>query len=357
MCELSEQRGRRARLPWHLVASPRGRSAAILLASAVAVFGVAAGLAHSRPREATHDLSGWLQRRLDRHGGFIFLPRLGGGRCYQTRGLWVSRSGTTIASDGACLTVTGPGVVRLRSADGDPIGASAAFFVSRSSPSARSPEHVTIRGLRIHVPPGSLDGIDVYGRHVRIANVRIDGAPFDDVYIGGRTDLIDYSRDVNLTGSTLFDAERNVISVTAAENVRISHNTIAGAGLSVGTAADPGDGIDVEPNAPTDPIVGLRIEHNKIVGNVHEGIALRLHPHGGLSVHANGIGIIGNEILGNYPWGGGAQIALSGGQANQPGRVLIAGNRFAFGDNSSLSLARSSPEHVVARDNIEFHPR
>src|SRR5262249_57581951 len=142
-----------------------------------------------------------------------FLPRLSGGRCYQSRGLWVSRSDTTISSNGACLDVVGAGPVRLRSADGDPIGASAAFFISRSREDAPPPAHVTIAGLRIHVAPWGIDGIDVYARDVRIRDVRIDGEPFDDVYIGGRTRLIDFSSRVTVTGSTLPPPHPNLTSV------------------------------------------------------------------------------------------------------------------------------------------------
>jgi hypothetical protein len=85
------------------------------------------------------DDTAWLQRRLDRAGGTIFLPKLPNVECYATRGLWVSRDGTTITSDGACIVSLGPGPVRLHSIDGDPIAASAVFFVNRSTPSKPAP--------------------------------------------------------------------------------------------------------------------------------------------------------------------------------------------------------------------------
>jgi hypothetical protein len=304
------------------------------------VGALVAVVGHWRPPAPAPDIGGWLQQRLDRGGGLIFLPRLGGGRCYTSRGLWVSHSDTTIASNGACLLVVGAGPVRLRSADGDPIAASAAFFVSRSAPTARPPHHIRIRGLRIHVPSGALDGIDVYGQDVWISNVRVDGAPFDDIYIGGRTNLIDFSRAVTLTGSTLLGAERNVISVTAAVQLQISGNLIAGAGVGVGTAADPGAGIDVEPNGVRDPIIAVRIADNRIVGNVHEGIALRLRPPGSRSVDAHGVRVVENRFAGNYPFGGGAQITVSPGATSETTRVLIARNRFAAGGPHEASLGR-----------------
>ena len=93
--------------------------------------------------------------RLDAvRNGTIFLPRLPNGECYATRGLWVSRDGTTITSDGACIVSLGLGPVRLHSTDGDPIAASAVFFVNRSKPTKPAPVHVTISNLRIVVPEG-----------------------------------------------------------------------------------------------------------------------------------------------------------------------------------------------------------
>ena len=61
------------------------------------------------------DDTAWLQARLDRAGGTIFLPKLPNGECYATRGLWVSHDDTTITSDGACIRSLGLGAVRLRS--------------------------------------------------------------------------------------------------------------------------------------------------------------------------------------------------------------------------------------------------
>jgi hypothetical protein len=305
------------------------RAVAVALLAAIAALAAAfAGGTRPLPQP---DLGGWLQRRLDERGGRIFLPRLSGGRCYRSHGLWVSRSDTTIVSNGACLDLERAGAVRLRSADGDPIAASAAFFISRSRPDARPPAHITIAGLRIHVAPGGIDGIDVYARDVRISGVRIDGEPFDDLYIGGRTNLIDYSRTVSVTGSTLLGADRNVISITAAVDVRIRGNTIAGAGGAIGPPADPGDGIDVEPNAVTDPILELRIAENRIVGNEHQAVAVRLRPHGRPCLRAGGIRVVGNLIAGNRPFGGGGQITLSDSPADAS--VLVAGNgpRIALG--------------------------
>ena len=238
-----------------------------------------------------------LQERLDR-GGLIFLPKLAGGDCYRTRGLWVRHSDTTIESDGACLTVTGPGPVRLESSDGDPIPATAALFVAHGSPGAPQPQNVTIRGLHIHVAAAGLDGIDVYAEHVRIEDVTVDGSPLDDVYIGGRRNVAPYSSDVTVTGSTLLDARRNGISVTAAIAANVEWNTIARAGRSMGAAANPGDGIDVEPNRATDPIQQIRIAHNTIAYSERKGIELTF---GGGPPPSGAITIAANTIVGGAP--------------------------------------------------------
>lgn len=299
--------------------APLAASAAILVVSSL---GEASGWVRfpgSAPASALrpnpNDATAWLQARLDRRGGRLFLPRLPAGQCYRTRGLWVSRNGTTIASDGGCIELLGPGPMRLRSPDGDPVAATAALFVNRSSPGARPPEDVRIRGLRIVVPPGNNDGIDVYGRRVTISDVTIEGRPLDDVYIGGRANGVGHARDVALLDSRLRGARRNAVSVTAAIGVRIARNVIAGAGVA-GVSEYPGAGIDVEPNAPTDPITRIVIERNLIVDNLGPGVAVALGPR---AERADQIAIVGNRIVGNSvrsssTYRGG--IVFSGGQGD-----------------------------------------
>lgn len=214
-----------------------------------------------------------LQQRLDQ-GQSVFLPRLPGGACYRSPGLWVGHSDTTISSNGACLVVTGPGPVRLRSTDGDWIAATAGIFVAHSATTEPPPQDVTVSGLRIRVAGQALDGIDVYADGVTIANVTVAGRPVDDVYIGGRGNVADHSSNVAVRGSTLLDAQRNGISVTAAVSTWIEGNRIGGAGQSLGSNANPGDGIDVEPNSPSSPIQDLHIAGNTISDSVRLGIAL-----------------------------------------------------------------------------------
>ena len=75
------------------------RRGVVVLVSVLALSGCVPGLlTDGRVHAVGPDVSVSLQRRLDRGGGTVFLPKLGGGRCYQSRGLWVSHSDTTIAS-------------------------------------------------------------------------------------------------------------------------------------------------------------------------------------------------------------------------------------------------------------------
>ena len=129
----------------------------------------------SPPRSG--DDTSWLQARLDRGGGTIFLPKLSDGRCYATRGLWVSHDNTTITSDGACVVSLGLGPVRLHSVDGDPIAADAVFFVNRSDPKRPAPIDVTISNLHVTVAPGQpMYGVAVFGHRVMLSHLDIEAA-------------------------------------------------------------------------------------------------------------------------------------------------------------------------------------
>jgi hypothetical protein len=180
-----------------------------------------------------------LQSRLDA-GGTIVLPRLPGGECYATRGLWVSRDDTRIVSDGACVRGLGPGEVRLRSRDGDVIAAEAVFYLSRSRPLDPTPVRVTISGLRIEVPDGvELYGISVLAHQVTVQNVEVTGAPIDAVYVGGRANE-GFAARVLISDSRLRGGRRNVVSVVGGIDVRIVGNEISG-------------GTDTYPSAPGRP--------------------------------------------------------------------------------------------------------
>jgi len=274
------------------------------------------------------DDTAWLQARLDRAGGTIFLPKLPNGECYATRGLWVSRDGTTITSDGACIVSLGLGPVRLRSIDGDPIAASAVFFVNRSTPSKPAPVRISISNLRIVVPEGqSMYGVAVFGHQVTLSHLDIGGSPKDDVTISGRGNGNSYAGSISIIDSTLSGASRNAVSATAVIGLRIERNTIVGVRDS--PPGQPAAGIDVEPDDRGQPALDVRIVGNTILDNAGPGILLELEPNDGPAVVATALEISGNTILRNSakrtpPKRGG--IVLAGGQDGGQGTLVLRDN-------------------------------
>ena len=277
---------------------------------------------------STGDDTAWLQARLDRGGGTIFLPKLPGGACYQTRGLWVSHDDTTIDSDGACIISLGLGAVRLRSADGDPIAASAVFYVNRLGPKRAAPVNVTIRNLRIVVPDGqSMFGIAVFGHRVTLSRLDIGGAPKDDVTIAGRANGNAFAADVAVLDSVLSGAARNAISATSVIGLRIERNTIQG--VRDAPPGQPAAGIDLEPDARDLPALDVHIVGNTIQDNAGPGILLELEPNEGPAVIATGIEIRGNTVVRNAlepspPKRAG--IVLAGGQDGGAGTLVLRDN-------------------------------
>lgn len=276
----------------------------------------------------TGDDTAWLQARLDRGGGTIFLPKLPGDACYATRGLWVSHDHTTITSDGACIVALGLGPVRLRSTDGDPIAADAVFFVNRSNPKRPAPVDVTISDLRIVVPPSpSMYGVAVFGHRVTLSRLDVGGQPKDDVTISGRANGNSYSGDISVLDSTLSGAARNAISATGVIGLRIQGNTIQG--VRDAPPGQPAAGIDVEPDTRDRPALDVHIVGNTIQDNAGPGILLELEPNEGPSVMATALEISGNTILRNArkptpPKRAG--IVLAGGQDGGTGTLSLNNN-------------------------------
>lgn len=263
----------------------------------------------------TADDTDWLQDELDR-SGMLTLPRLPGGRCYRVRGLWITRSDTSLVSDGACLEALGPGPVRRSSGDGDPVPASAVLYVSRSRTRPELPSRILLRGLRLVVPAGlGLHGISILGHDVRVERVRVTGLPVDAVHIGGRA-AGEYAEDVVIARSRLDSATRNGVSVAGVVGLRLEGNVIAGA------RRDPGAGVDLEPDNPDDPILDVAILGNTIRGNARAGVLVALETRSGLPLRADRIRIEGNRIVRN----GGSGIELVGGQRDGRGRITIAAN-------------------------------
>jgi hypothetical protein len=278
---------------------------------------------------AVRDDTAWLQRRLDANrNGTIFLPRLPNGECYATRGLWVSRDGTNITSDGACIVSLGLGPVRLHSIDGDPIAASAVFFVNRSTPTKPAPVHVTISNLRIVVPEGqSMYGVALFGHQITLSHLDISGSPKDDITISGRGNGNSYAGSISILDSTLSGAGRNAISATAVIGLRIERNTIVGVRDS--PPGQPAAGIDLEPDDRGQPALDVRIIGNTISDNAGPGILLELESNAGLAVVATALEITGNTIVRNSakrtpPKRGG--IVLAGGQDGDQGTLILRDN-------------------------------
>src|SRR3954451_1963355 len=90
---------------------------------------------------ATRDDTDALQAKLDA-GGPVFLPKLPGGQCYASRGLWVSRDDTAITSDGACIVALGPGPARLDPTARRPHFANAVFLINHSNIRAPVPARI-----------------------------------------------------------------------------------------------------------------------------------------------------------------------------------------------------------------------
>src|ERR671931_113577 len=269
---------------------------------AVVLASVALILGSPSPGASGRDDTAALQAQLDA-GGTVSLPSLPDGQCYATHGLWVSLDGTSIVSDGACIVALGTGPARLHSPDGDPIPADAVFFVNRSSESNAAPNGVTISGLRIVVPrSASMFGIGIYANDVTVEGVRVEGDPIDALLVGGRSNGAGYASNVSIRDSSFTGGTRNVVSVTAVQGLTIQNCLVTGADDTNFLAetgrpyGNPAAGIDVEPNSPGDPILGVRITGNRIEGNAGPGILVALQP---ASAVTPGIEISGNRITGN----------------------------------------------------------
>jgi hypothetical protein len=278
--------------------------------------------------KAERDDTSWLQARLDEGGGTIFLPKLPGGECYATHGLWVSRDDTTITSDGACIVALGQGEVRLHSGDGDPIPASAIFYISRSNEKKPAPVRITISDLRLVVPRGlQMYGIAVFAHRVTLSRLDISGSPQDDVIVGGRGTGNVFAGQVSLLDSKLAGATRNAVTAFSVIGLLIQDNTIEGVrNLPPG---QPAAGIDVEPDYRDQPTLDVHILHNTIQDNAGSGILMPLDANGGPSVIASGLEISGNTIARNCRQGTPfirAGVAVLGGQDGGQGTLSLTNN-------------------------------
>src|SRR4051812_40796220 len=295
-----------------MAAPMRGRrSFAVLFALAFLAIGSPAG-------GAVRDDTDALQARLDA-GGSIFLPKLPGGQCYATRGLWVSRDDTAITSDGACLVALGFGPARLDPTAPKPHYANAVFYVNHSDIRAPVPARIAISGLRITVPKSKhMHGVAVVGHEVSLSNLVIDGAPLNDVVFGfGEVGSGGPTVRVSLTGSTLRGAQRDAVLAYGPVGLRVDANTVARArraGVHV-RAADRGQ-----------PVLDTHIVGNTIADNAGPGVFVDLDPANGQVLLAKGIEVARNQLLRNAR---AAVPKLRGGiVVAGKGEVALAGNVF-----------------------------
>jgi hypothetical protein len=301
--------------------------------------------AAAQSAKGSRDDTASLQSRLDA-GGTVSLSALAGGACYQTRGLWVTRDGTTITTpDGACIRYLGRSTdARLKSGDGDLIYANALFFVNRTSMTAATPQHIRISNLRLIIPNGTADeqnvnyGVLIAGNDVTVDNVTVKGAPLDAIQVTGRANGSGCScaSQVVVSHSKTTAGRRNGISVVSGIGVTLDSNTIKGAGnpalLAGAAVADTGPwaGIDVEPDLSFYPIKTLTISHNKISNNGGAGILLSLDLNGTFPTSADQIVVDRNTISqngvgsGSFLHGG---ICLQGGQADGNGHLSVTNDQ------------------------------
>jgi hypothetical protein len=319
---------------------------AVLAACLQPAAALAAGTEDRSP-QAPRDDTSWLQAALDA-GGNIVLDGLPGGACYQTYGLWVSRSTTIDTTSGACVEYLGPGPVRLFSSDGDPIASNAIFFVNRSSADANLPESISISNLQLNVPNGTDGyGVLVAGSNVTLNELKITGSPLDAVTVTGRANGRGYAGPVVIKGSRFIGARRNGISVVGAIGVKIDSNTITGAGnqtflgLAPVSYTGPWAGIDLEPDLVSYPIKNVTVSNNTISDNGGVGILMALATNSGLPTVADQIKLSGNTITRNGQSNGPflrGGICLQGGQADGQGRLSVTKNKIVA--NGGVGLCR-----------------
>jgi hypothetical protein len=299
---------------------------------------------------AGRDDTDWLQARLDA-GGSVFLPKLPNGQCYETRGLWVSRDGTSITSDGACIVALGPGEARIRTGSGRPVRANAVFFLNHSNIRVPPPVRVAISGLRITVPAAKrMHGIAVFGHETTLSRLTIDGAPLANVLIGyGVKGAGGISARNTVVESTLSGGTRAVISAFGQVGLRVEGNTLAeargraSAGLHI-RVADRGQ-----------PTLDVRVARNRILDNAGPGILLDLSPVNGPPVLASGIEIDDNQILRNArkaPAKLRGGFVVAGGQNDGKGVLVLTDN--VVRGNRGPALLRQRLRLVLKADGNDL---
>src|SRR5947209_9742142 len=170
-------------------------------------------------------------------------------------------------------------------------------------------------------------GIAAFGHDTTLSRVDVEGAPIDDVIIGGRGNGNGYVANVSVLDSTLSGANRNAISAFGVIGLRIEGNTIEG--VRDAPPGQPAAGIDVEPDDRGQPTLGVRIVGNTIQDNAGPGILFELDSNSGPAMIATGLEISGNRIVRNArkstpPKRAG--LVLAGGQDGGAGTLILTDN-------------------------------
>ncbi len=306
---------------------PRLALTSLSVCLALACVG-AAFVAVPRAFAAGRDDTAWLQARLDA-GGTLFLPKLPNGECYATLGLWVSRDGTSVTSDGACMVALGRGEARMKTGAGVPVRATAVFFLNHSNIFDPLPVRVTLSGLDIRVPAAKrMAGVEVFGHEVTLSRVRISGGPTADVVIGaGKIGAGGMTARIAILDCVLSGGKRDIVTAYGPVGLRVERSTLSGGAHLAGFR--PAAGLHIRAGDRGQPTLDVHVVGNRMLDNAGPGIFLDLDPKNGLPILASGIELRGNEVRRNGAEAAGPDrggIVLAGGQNDGKGSVALRGN-------------------------------
>jgi hypothetical protein len=175
-------------------------------------------------------------------------------------------------------------------------------------------------------------------------HVRALGVYGDFVYIGVGKDGQTWSNDVKVTNSVFIGSGRQGISVIAAQNVVIDHNTIEGVARSM---------FDIEPNSPRDGALHVRITNN------HTGTAGNFW----LASKGSGTGTIADitvtnnvaeNATGNVMWVAGSGMKSRGPFVIERNVFYLRGTAHDSGSRGAFYFSRCTD--VTVRANIAEFP-
>lgn len=148
---------------------------------------------------------------------------------------------------------------------------------------------------------------------VLLAGMAANDSGGDGFYVGGESGGLAYSEDVTLRDITADGNRRQGISVTSARNLLLEHPRCTG---TLGTS--PAAGIDLEPNATTEVLAGVRVVAPYTSGNDGPGVLVALNA---LDATSEPVDI---EIIGHHSHDDENGFRAVG-QTTPPGRVSWEG--------------------------------